>query len=309
MTPIPKLVILLAAYNGEKWIEQQIKTILNQKDVDLYLYISVDISIDRTYKIVCDLSRNYSNIVILPYGRRFGGAAPNFYRLLLEVPIGNYDYVAFSDQDDIWLEEKLINAINVLERENAFGYSSDLVAFWENGKRKYIKKSFPQVSYDFLFEAPGPGCTFLLKTELAIDIKTFLKSKICMVNEIDCHDWLIYAYARFKKYKWIIDDNSYIEYRQHDSNQLGVNHGLYAFVYRAKKLLNEYGMVQAVRIIKLLEMDQESFVRKWFRTNKINHLKLACVSNNLRRKSGDRILLFLLCVFLFFKELLLNRVK
>jgi rhamnosyltransferase len=36
VTPIPKIVVLLAAYNGERWIEQQIATILNQKDVDLY---------------------------------------------------------------------------------------------------------------------------------------------------------------------------------------------------------------------------------------------------------------------------------
>jgi rhamnosyltransferase len=299
------VAILLAAYNGEKWIERQVKTILSQKGVNLHLYVSLDMSIDSTYRIVSELSQRYSEITILSYGQKFGSAAPNFYRLLFEVPIEKYDYIALSDQDDIWLEGKLINAIKVLERENAFGYSSDLIAFWETGQRKYIKKSYPQVEYDFLFEAPGPGCTFMLKNELMVSIKSFFKNKIHLLNEIDCHDWLIYAYARLKNYKWIIDNNYFIEYRQHDSNQLGVNNGFRAFLYRANKLINGYGMIQAIKIVKLLEIDHEYFIKKWFKSNKINYLKLALLSNKLRRKRSDRVLIFLLCIFFSFKELLL----
>jgi rhamnosyltransferase len=303
------IAVLLAAYNGEKWIEQQIKTILSQKGVNLHLYISVDLSTDNTYRIVSELSQKYSEITILSYGRRFGGAAPNFYRLFFEVPIEKYDYIALSDQDDIWMEEKLINAIKVLEKENAYGYSSDFIAFWETGQRKYIKKSHPQVAYDFLFEAPGPGCTFVLKNDLIVSIKLLFKNKMHLLNEIDCHDWFIYAYARIKKYKWVIDNNHFIEYRQHDSNQLGVNNGFHAFFYRANKLIDGYGVAQAVKIIKLLEIDQYPFIKNWFRVNKIHYLKLALISNKLRRKKRDRVLMFLLCVFSSFKELVLEKNK
>jgi rhamnosyltransferase len=295
MTPMPKIVILLAAYNGEKWIEQQIATILNQKDVDLYLYISVDISTDRTYKIVYDLSQNYSNIVVLPYGRRFGGAAPNFYRLLLEVPIENYDYVAFSDQDDIWLEEKLINAIDILERENAFGYSSDLVAFWENGKRKYIKKSFPQVPYDFLFESPGPGCTFVLKRQFVLSLREYLKLYI-QVNDLDWHDWIVYAYARTHSYKWIIDESSYIMYRQHKNNQLGVNAGVRAFFNRVKNIYSGYGITQSIKIIRFLHLENDLFIARWLKNNRIRYMTLAVEFNKCRRKSIDKIFYIIACI-------------
>jgi rhamnosyltransferase len=297
-----KIAVLLAAYNGENWIAEQIESILNQKSVNLHLYISVDLSTDNTYAIVTTLAQTHSEITVLPSGKRFGGASLNFYHLLLTVPIENYEYVALSDQDDIWLDGKLARAIGVLEGMNAFGYSGNVTAFWKDGRKKLVKKDYPQAKYDYLFEAPGPGCTFVLKTELVNSIKIFTRNKINLLNEIDCHDWFIYAYARSKNFKWIIDDKSFINYRQHGSNQLGVNDGFRAFFYRAKKLLNGYGMIQSIKIIKLLEIDEEYFVQKWYKSNKIHYLRLAYLTNEIRRRNRDKVLLFLLCIFLFLKE-------
>jgi rhamnosyltransferase len=296
---IPRIAILLAAYNGEKWIERQIETILNQKGGDLDLYVSVDLSIDNTYKIVHELSKKNENIIILPYGKKFGKAASNFYRLFLEVPTGKYDYIALSDQDDIWLSNKLEKAINILEDQEVFGYSSNVVAFWQNGRKKLIKKSFQQREYDYLFEAPGPGCTFVLKKELVADFVRHLSKKNESQIDIDLHDWLIYAYARSKNYKWIIDKRSYINYRQHANNQVGANVGFKAFISRMKLMMSGYGIIQSIKTIKYLNLENNLFVCEWYKRGKLNLCVLAFHARKCRRSRRDQIYFFFICILIF----------
>lgn len=294
MISIPRIAVLLAAYNGEKWIEKQIETILNQKDVDLHLYISIDISTDSTYKIVCKLSQKRPEIIILPYGRRFGGAAPNFYHLLLMAPLENYEYVALSDQDDIWLDNKLIRGIKVLETQHASGYSSNVITFWGNEKKKIIRKDYPQTKYDYLFEAPGGGNTFVLESQLASAICDSLKS-YSWIDALHWHDWLIYAYARKNGYRWVIDSSRYILYRQHDNNLLGTNSGIKAFLNRVKRVINGYAINQSIGIVKFLQLENDPFVLTWLQNNKIHYMALAMQSNKCRRRKRDRIFFFFAC--------------
>ena len=159
---VPSIAVLLSAFNGIRWIESQIKTILAQKNVSIEIFISIDISIDKTYELCCLLSKKNKNITLLPYGKRFGGAAKNFYRLIRDVDISKFDYIALSDQDDIWDKNKMYQASRIIEKNNLGGYSSDITAFWANGRKKIEKKSFPQKKYDYYFESAGPGCTYVL---------------------------------------------------------------------------------------------------------------------------------------------------
>ena len=294
----PKVAVLLAAYNGEKWIEDQLLAIINQKDVDLNVYISLDLSTDNTLDIIARLSKQYPQIRLLPYGIKFGSAAPNFYHLLLNVPVGNYDYIALSDQDDLWLENKLKRAIEVLNEGQASGYSSDFTAFWENGKEKAVKKSYPQCAYDYLFESPGPGCSFVLKKDLALAVRRYLKLSSSL-SGLDWHDWLIYAFARANNYKWIIDNTSYILYRQHANNQLGVNLGSMAFSKRVGDIVSGYGIKQSLKIIGFLRMTKSPFVVTWYKDDKIHYLVLAFNANKCRRKRLDKIFFFLACNLMF----------
>ena len=50
---VPSIAVLLSAFNGIRWIESQIKTILAQKNVSIEIFISIDISIDKTYELCC----------------------------------------------------------------------------------------------------------------------------------------------------------------------------------------------------------------------------------------------------------------
>ncbi|EFA8782167.1 glycosyltransferase, partial [Escherichia coli O105] len=194
-----RIAILLAAYNGARWLEEQISSILQQTNVEVTIYVSIDLSNDETYLLVSKLALKEPRIIILPYGDIYGGAAKNFYRLICEVDYENYDYIALSDQDDVWRKNKLERACEFL-KNNDF-YSSNVIAFWENGKQALITKSQDKVAFDHFFESAGPGCTFVFKREYALQLKRFL-----MINkhamDVELHDWLIYAFARENNLKW-----------------------------------------------------------------------------------------------------------
>ena len=75
---MPKIAVLLAAYNGMQWIAEQIDSILNQEHVDVTIFISVDLSTDGTYEWCQALQVRNPKVVVLPYGDKFGGAGKNW---------------------------------------------------------------------------------------------------------------------------------------------------------------------------------------------------------------------------------------
>ena len=79
---VPKIAILLAAYNGMQWIEAQLNSILEQKNVGVKIFISVDLSTDGTLAWCQAMALRYACVEVLPAGERFGGAAPNFFRMI-----------------------------------------------------------------------------------------------------------------------------------------------------------------------------------------------------------------------------------
>lgn len=189
-----KVAVLLAAYNGELWIEEQVKSILHQKKVEVFLYISVDESTDNTLNIVKRISEEDQRVKILSPVPRMGSAGKNFFRLIMHSEVSDFDYVAFADQDDIWLEDKLLKAIELMVDSGADAYSSNATAFWEDGKEILLRKSFSQTDYDYFFEAAGPGCTYVLSNKIFIDVKNFICLNFEKVCQIDLHDWFLYSF-------------------------------------------------------------------------------------------------------------------
>jgi rhamnosyltransferase len=226
------IAVLLAAYNGMQWIEEQIDSILNQRNVDVTIFISVDLSTDGTYEWCQALQKQNPRIVVLPYGQRFGSAAKNFFRLIRDVDFSDFDFVSLADQDDIWLLNKLQYAISLIKLSSYDAVSSDVMSFWEDGRQEIIKKSYPQKIYDYLFEGAGPGCTYIFKTSALVDFKKFLWENHIYINEVASHDWMIYAYFRYKGFDWHIDEMPMMNYRQHANNSVGANSGLKAYKKR-----------------------------------------------------------------------------
>ena len=292
------VAVCMAAFNGRRFLQQQIDSIFDQIDVDVTLFVSVDRSSDGTEQWFQELQTNNRKVVLLPYGETFGGAARNFFRLLRDVDFSEFGYVAFADQDDIWLPGKLKRATEQMRAAHADGYSSDIIAFWPSGRTGYIKKSYPQRRWDYLFESAGPGCTFVMSHRLAVDVQQFLQTNADQTMEVGLHDWFTYAFARARGYVWRIDDYAGLMYRQHEGNQVGVNSGLSAFLWRVGRVLNGWGLNQARLIAGLVGVGDDAFVRRWRGGGRRNMLALAFRARQCRRKPFDRVWFAASCIAL-----------
>jgi rhamnosyltransferase len=297
---LPKFAVCLAAFNGRSWLDQQLDSILTQEGVDLTLFVSVDRSTDGTEDLIDQRRIDDSRIRALSYGCHFGGAAANFFRLIRDVDLDGFDYVSLSDQDDIWFPDKLSRASAVLSRTGADGYSSDVVAFWPSGRRATIRKSQSQREFDFLFEAAGPGCTYVLKIGLVRELKLLLAARGPTLREVGLHDWFIYAFARSHRFRWVIDDKPGMLYRQHSNNQVGVNLGWRAFTHRVEAILNGWGTRQATLIATEVGFLRHPIIERGINGGRIGRLWLALNAGQCRRRMRDRMLFRLGCLALAF---------
>lgn len=293
---LPRFAVCLAAYNGMAFMVEQIESILQQKGVDLQMFISVDQSTDGTEERLAEWELSEPRLTLLPLGQRFGGAGPNFYRLLREVDLSGFDYLSFADQDDLWHLEKLWRAHYLMTEQGAFGYSSNVTAFWPSGKSRLVNKAQPQRSLDFMFEAAGPGCTYVLQSSLALSLQQLVRGADAGLLRVGYHDWLIYAYARANNYPWVIDEWSSMQYRQHENNQIGVNVGWESYWRRVRKMLSGHGFEQSSLIADLVHASSTPIVQKGLRGGRLGYLWLAWRANQCRRKRLDQLWFFILCM-------------
>lgn len=281
------IAVLLAAYNGLEWIQDQVDSILNQRNVNVSIFISVDLSQDETIDWCRIKANSYPNIHVLSYGNVFGGAAKNFFRMIQDVDLAPFEYIAFSDQDDVWMPEKLLHATTMITVGGFDAYSSDVIAFWEDDRKQLVKKSYPQKKYDYLFEAAGPGCTYVFKRSSLSKFKIFLMQNLKEVNQVALHDWMIYAFFRSRKMKWYIDSKPLMYYRQHDHNQVGLNSGLSAALKRFHMIRTKWYSKEVNKIYALISLQGE------LRDVSLNRCFLIKNFNQLRRRKRDTFILMM----------------
>jgi len=178
--------------------------------------------------------------------------------------------VAFADQDDIWLPNKLSSAVTFLLRNKVAGFSSDVYTFWPS---KYtfslLKKSYPTTDLDHFYESPGPGCSQVVTSVSFKNFQDFYASnKTCLID-FDYHDWLIYAFYKETNLGWVISDIPRMLYVQHDRNQIGANSGLSGFCKRLKLIKSKWYHSQIAILAKVFnrpEVLSRSFlIRNMFR--------------------------------------------
>jgi len=231
---LPHVRVLLATYNGAQWLDEQLASIFAQRGVRLSLIVSDDSSTDGTTTVVAAWSGRSGLVLLPPAPSRFGSAGRNFLRLIRDAPLGDAEYFAFADQDDIWFADKLSRGIHCLSTESADAYSSNVTAFWPDGSRHLIDKAQPQRRYDYLFGSPGPGCTFIFPRVVFIRLQDFTTQHFDRLQGIWVHDWLIYAFIRCQGMHWHIDNQANMLYRQHGRNEIGVNVGCRAALSRLR---------------------------------------------------------------------------
>ncbi len=106
-----KVTVMMSTFNGDKYLVEQIDSILKQRDVQVALFIRDDGSNDNTMEILKDYEK-YKNVIVI-HGKNVG-VFRSFWDILQVVP--ESDYYAWSDQDDIWDLDKLIVGIEMIEK-------------------------------------------------------------------------------------------------------------------------------------------------------------------------------------------------
>ncbi|MBM5573547.1 glycosyltransferase [Deefgea sp. CFH1-16] len=284
-----KVAVLLAAYNGVVHVSQQLDSILKSSVVGVSIFLSVDASNDGTEELINSLSITYPRIFLLQYGERYGSAGANFFRLLRDVSFDEFDYVAFADQDDIWAEDKLIRAISTLDKENTNIYSSNVTAFWDDGREILIDKAQAQKKWDHYFEAAGPGCTYVMTAVVANQLKALLNDNSEKMKGIALHDWFIYAWARHNDLNWYIDPKPSMRYRQHANNVVGVNNGFLAAKSRFNKLAGGWYLEQIMLIANAINANDVLPIQWIKNPSLLNKLKLLFSISSCRRRVRDRL--------------------
>ena len=286
------VAILMPTYQGIKYINQQIQTIINQKYVNLTLFISVDPSTDGTIDLLRRLSKSINKIRIIKHYKNFGSPTKNFFNLISKVDVKKYDYIGLADHDDLWEKNKIINGINTLNDKKVDCYSSSIIAF-RGEKKKYIDKSYKQTKYDHYFESAGPGSTFLFRPNFIEKFQKFLiKNKEAW--NFKHYDWLIYSFARENSFKWFIDKRPMLYYRQHENNYTGANWGFKASLKRFFSVIKGEAFADSMHLSRIIRYKENFFTNKYFLIT-----NFLIRSNQFRRKISEKILLNLYFIFIF----------
>ncbi len=230
-----KVLVLLSTYNGGKYLEEQLNSIAAQRDADPALLIRDDGSSDGTRRIL-ERFRARNAAVRVTEGENLGACA-SFLRLLAQAPL-EYDYYAFSDQDDVWNEGKLRAAVQTLEREDmnkpALYFCGQTVTD-ENLVPVYTHRAHPErsVRANCIFNQMS-GCTAVWNRALMEKLKKY-QPRLSFG-----HDVWVYRVCAALGGVIRADQQPYILYRQHKNNVVGLRGGLLSRLKRARDYLFRY---------------------------------------------------------------------
>ena len=199
MHTMPSVHIILAAYNGSKYIREQLDSLLAQTYPNISIYIRDDGSKDDTVSVIRDYIADHPSskkITLLDNGGENLGCPASFYRILQECPTA--DYYAFCDQDDIWYPDKIKWAVEKLEaqtRPDRPGvYFSGCEYYTDTGE--FLRHSSVQKEHialtDVLYYTPASGFVIVFNERARQDL-------ILKVNPgKELHDrWLLRGAACF----------------------------------------------------------------------------------------------------------------
>ena len=253
-----KIIILLSSYNGEKYIEKQIDSILAldkyYRSVDgsvclfeIELLVRDDGSTDRTIEI---LSRYKEKGLLDFYSGLNKGISQSFFDLMFHSP--RADYYAFSDQDDFWLPGKISKAISVLEDGDKntiklYGSNAKLV---DKNLKSMNKFFYPKVfcpEFKLVSCSCGLlGCTMIFNDQL---MSLFRENKL--PRKVIMHDYYITLLCCACNGQVVFDNSSEILYRQHGKNVCG------ASINIVNKIKNHLRVLNTEPVISIADQAKE----------------------------------------------------
>ena len=208
--------ILMSTYNGEKYLEEQLESLVRQERVEMRILVRDDGSKDTT----CDILNKWQEKGLLTwYTDENKGPAQSFMDLIYKAP--EADYYAFCDQDDVWLPDKLKVAIEKLEAlpdiatVPAMYFSTQMLV-----DADLNELGVNQIDYNFTFgesllRNPAGGCTTVLNRVLREELAAYHPDFVSM------HDSWAYRVCLAIGGHAVYDPVPHILYRQHGHNVVG----------------------------------------------------------------------------------------
>ena len=220
-----KIAVLLSSYNGEKYINEQIDSIVAQEgDFELDLWVRDDGSSDNTHQILQEYADR--NLLRWYTGENLR-TAKSFINLLHTC--GDYDYYAFSDQDDFWKPDKLLRAINKLKDQSQpamYFSNAEMVDSDLNNLGRSVYETKPTVEFfSFICSGGVLGCASVFNKKLAEILK---KREIS--EAVIMHDFYVASVCLAVNGTIIYDDYQSLKYRQHGDNVIGMPKGIRATI-------------------------------------------------------------------------------
>lgn len=295
---VKDVLVMMSTYNGEKYIKEQIDSIINQKHVRVVLLIRDDGSSDNTIKYILEYCNKHDNIQLIQ-GKNIGWKR-SFMKLVYYA--GNtYDYYAFADQDDIWLDNKLSSAINKIEKYNLpMLYYSMMTQVDKNLNimDEQQEKHYPIKKHKILFQNFVQGSTIVYNNLLQ---KTLLKYKI--PKEVAHDIWLPIVATYLGKV--CFDVNSYILYRKHeDAVTVNMSNNYFKMLIHdliSKKKVDNYAIYMLEGYENDLQITDKNYL-SIVKEYKKNKFKLFFDSNVKKTSLKGTILLKLSLLFNFLES-------
>lgn len=221
------ILILLSTYNGQRYIKEQLDSLYGQKDVDIHILVRDDGSEDDTVDILKEYQAKYGAMSI--YAEDNIGCKRSFYKLiqLASTMERSFDYYAFCDQDDVWDDDKLVSAVDILDKSNNeyklyYGDARCVDNDMNLVRRRPIRTKCTLTST--VISSHALGCTqvfnknVLLKANL---INTLILPYTSPIEYIPQHDtWTLISALCFNGFVYH-DPKLHINYRQHPNNVVG----------------------------------------------------------------------------------------
>ena len=243
----PKIAVMLSSYNGEKYISEQIESIFAQSEVDIDLFVRDDCSKDDTLNIIKSFIKEGKSIHLIEDHINLGPGL-SFMTLLyyMKNVKTQYDYYAFADQDDIWEKCKLQKAVEKIEaeKEGNILYCSNQTLYI-NGQKSGLRYNYiPDLTLKgHVSKNLIAGCTFVFDRKMFENL-TNIKFPNESLIRTRCHDsWIILEALLCGTV--VYDENSYILYRIHDNNAVGIKR--YSTLDRLKRFFDSSHQMRKLR--------------------------------------------------------------
>ena len=230
-----KVTVLISTYNGEKYIKEQLDSILNQTYSNIDILIRDDGSKDSTVEIIKEYQKKYNNIKLKEEENI--GFIKSFFKLL---EMAESDYYAYCDQDDIWMPNKIELAVEELNKADdskpnmVFGnsdYYDENMNFLSNGE-KHRTYSFK----NSLYECVAQGMTMTINNQTKEMILNNIPQK-CLF-----HDWWTYMICSGMG-NVLYNDETVVKYRRFQKNATAEGqNALKILLWRIKHLITDSGM-------------------------------------------------------------------